>query len=82
MTYPGSSTEKDMTPRSLPYRLFRFYCDGFVGMTTGRQLWLIIFIKLFVMFVVLRLFFFKNYLNSRFDSEEAKSEYVIDQLTK
>ena len=70
-----------MTKRSLPYRIFRFYYDGFVSMTVGKKLWLIILIKLFLMFAVFRTFFFKNYLNSRFDSEQEKSEYVIDQLT-
>ena len=64
------------------YRIFRFYYDGFCSMTLGKKLWLIILIKLFIMFVVFRIFFFKNFLNSRFDSKEQKSEYVIDQLTK
>lgn len=36
-----------------------FYGDGFRRMTTGRILWKIILIKLFVIFVVLRIFFFK-----------------------
>ena len=36
-----------------------FYCDGFRRMTTGRILWKIILIKLFVIFIVLRIFFFK-----------------------
>lgn len=36
-----------------------FYYEGFRRMTTGRILWVIILIKLFVIFVVLRIFFFK-----------------------
>jgi len=36
-----------------------FYCDGFRRMTIGRILWLIILIKLFVIFILLRIFFFK-----------------------
>jgi len=51
-------------------------------MTIGKKLWLIILIKLFIMFVVLRLFFFPDFLNSRFDTDEQKSEYVLDQLTQ
>jgi len=46
--------------------LVRFYYDGFRGMKLGKILWLIILIKLFIMFIVLRLFFFSNFLNSRF----------------
>jgi len=71
-----------MKKRSFPYRIFRFYYDGFASMTIGKRLWLIILIKLFLMFVVFRTFFFKNYLNSRFETEQEKSEYVIDQLIK
>lgn len=39
-------------------RVFYFYRDGFREMTWGRVLWAIILIKLFVMFFVLKLFFF------------------------
>lgn len=48
-------------------------------MTTGRVLWLIIIIKLVIMFAVLRLIFFKPYLN-RYDSSQEKSEYVSSEL--
>jgi len=71
-----------MKNRSLFYRIFRFYFDGFRSMTIGKKLWLIILIKLFIMFVIFRTFFFKNFLNSRFDTDKEKSEYVIDQLIK
>lgn len=67
---------------SLLYKIFKFYYDGFRGMTVGKKLWLIIFIKLFIMFAILKLFFFPNFLNSKFDKEEDKSDYVIEQLTK
>jgi hypothetical protein len=62
-------------------QIFRFYVDGFRGMTVGRSLWMIILIKLFIIFAIFRLFFFPDYLNSKFDSEEAKSDYVIEDLT-
>ncbi|MCK9617838.1 MAG: DUF4492 domain-containing protein [Lentimicrobiaceae bacterium] len=63
-------------------KIFYFYYDGFRSMTVGRKLWLIIFIKLFVMFVVLKLFFFKDFLKTKFDNDAQRSEYVIEQLTK
>ncbi len=63
-------------------RIFRFYYDGFRSMTVGRRLWVIILIKLFVFFVVLRLFFFQDFLKSRFDTDKARSEYVLDRLTQ
>lgn len=51
-------------------------------MTYGKKLWLIILIKLFVIFVVLKLFFFKDFLNSNFDTDQERSDHVIEQLTK
>ena len=36
--------------------IWRFYLEGFRSMTLGRTLWLIILVKLFIMFFILRLF--------------------------
>jgi uncharacterized membrane protein len=62
-------------------RLFDFYYQGFRGMTTGKKLWIIILIKLFIIFVVLRLFFFPDFLRSNFRTDEERSNHVIDHLT-
>jgi len=62
------------------YRAFHLYYDGFRSMTVGRTLWLIIAIKLFIFFIVIKLLFFPNFLNSKCDNEEQKSEYVRQQL--
>jgi len=64
---------------SLPVRIFRFYLEGFKTMDLGRTLWLIILIKLFIMFVILKLFFFPRYLN-RFESTSEKENYVSKEL--
>lgn len=61
-------------------RIFRFYYDGFRSMTVGRTLWIIILIKLFVMFAILKLFFFPNYLKNNFDTDEERGNHVIEQL--
>ncbi|MDR2563358.1 MAG: DUF4492 domain-containing protein [Prevotellaceae bacterium] len=63
-------------------RIFRFYYEGFREMTVGKTLWAIIIIKLAVMFLVMKLFFFPNFLKSRFDTEEERASYVIDELTR
>ncbi len=47
----------------------------------GRRLWIIILIKAFIMFAVLKVFFFQGHL-SQFDTDEEKSEYVSKQLLK
>jgi hypothetical protein len=66
---------------SIIKRIFWFYVDGFRNMTYGKKLWAIILIKLFIMFGIFKLFFFQDFLGSRFDTDEEKSEYVIEQLT-
>ena len=63
-------------------RVIRCYVDGFKEMTVGKTLWAIILIKLFIIFFVLKLFLFPDYLNSRSDSEQGKAQIVRDELTK
>jgi hypothetical protein len=60
--------------------VFQFYRDGFRNMKLGKTLWLIIAIKLFVLFFILKLFFFPNFLNSRFETEQQKAGYVGNQF--
>jgi hypothetical protein len=48
----------------------------------GRRVWIIILIKLFVIFLILKLFFFPDFLKKNYDTDEERSEYVLDQLTK
>ncbi len=62
--------------------IFQFYYQGFKEMTYGKKLWFIILLKLFVMFFIFKLFFFQNHLNTKFDTEKEKGDYVIEQLTK
>ena len=42
--------------------IIRFYADGFRNMRLGRVLWLVILIKLFIIFFVLKLFFFPDHI--------------------
>jgi hypothetical protein len=63
------------------FRLFNFYYEGFRNMSTwGRKVWIIIIIKLFIMFAILKLFFFPDFLQRKYDNDKQRSEYVIDQL--
>lgn len=61
------------------YAVFRFYNEGFRNMTWGRQLWLLILIKLFILFVVLRIFFFQPYYDGMSDGQ--REEHVATELT-
>ena len=73
-------TMKNAERRSLPLRIFRFYCDGFREMTLGRTLWAIILLKLFILFVVLRLLFFPDVLGGK--SAEERGDIVRNELVK
>ncbi|HEY5509159.1 MAG TPA: DUF4492 domain-containing protein, partial [Paludibacter sp.] len=54
--------------------------DGFKSMTVGKTLWLIVLVKLFIMFIVLKIFFFPNYLNTNFSDDKSKADHVREQL--
>ena len=71
-----------MKKKNILIRIFFFYYDGFKNMTVGKKLWTIIIIKLFIMFVILKLFFFRNFLGEKFETDKEKGDYVIEQLTK
>lgn len=68
--------------RSLFGRILYFYIDGFKSMTIGKTLWVIILIKLFIIFFVLKLFFFPNFLKSHGDTDEERADYVRSELLK
>ena len=63
-------------------RAVDLYVDGFRSMTVGKTLWLIIGIKLFIFFVIIKILFFPNFLSSKSDTDEGKAQYVREQLTK
>ncbi|MDR2776041.1 MAG: DUF4492 domain-containing protein [Tannerella sp.] len=68
-----------MKTKILPVRIIRFYLEGFKSMDVGRTLWALILIKLFIMFCVLKIFFFPRYLN-QFDSMSEREDYVSEEL--
>jgi len=67
---------------ALPKQLYLFYRDGFRAMAVGKTLWKIIAIKLFIMFAVLKLFFFPNYLKANFTNEHDRAGHVLENLTR
>ena len=58
---------------------FRIYAEGLRGMTWGKTLWIIALIKLFVMFAVLKLFFFQPTLKG---SAQEKATTVGDNFVQ
>ena len=60
-------------------RAFYLYYDGFRSMTLGRTLWAIILIKLFIMFAILKVFFFPDFLGQH-AAEGQEDDYVATEL--
>ena len=67
---------------SIIKRIFNFYVEGFRSMTVGKALWLLILIKLFIMFAILKLFFFPDLLSSNFDNDDDRARHVRSELLK
>lgn len=65
--------------KSIFSRVFTFYREGFRRMTWGRTLWLVVLLKLVILFGVLRVFFFKPAMAGLNDQQ--RSEQVFQNLT-
>ena len=63
------------------YRVFDLYYDGFRSMTLGKTLWLVILVKLFIMFFVLKLFFFPNFIKEH-SKRESEAKFVEKEMLK
>jgi hypothetical protein len=61
--------------------IYRFYRDGFAAMRLGKTLWTVVVVKLVILFGVIKLLFFSDTLQNRFDTDEARQEYVSRQLS-
>jgi Domain of unknown function (DUF4492) len=62
--------------------IIRFYIDGFRSMTLGKTLWKLIFIKMAILFFVLKLVFFPNILKTKFDTDVERGSFVMEQILK
>lgn len=68
--------------QNLLQKIFHFYRDGIRSMTLGKTLWKLIFIKLFIIFVVFKIFFFPDIFEKQFRDDAQKIEHVMQILTK
>ena len=69
-----------MRKDSFLYRVYDLYVDGFRHMRLGKTLWAIILIKLFIIFVVLKIFFFPDFLKQ--NAKGDKPGFVADELVE
>ena len=67
---------------TFPKRVWNLYYEGFRGMTVGKTLWLIILLKVFIFFVVMKLLFFPNLLKRDYATDEERADHVRSELLK
>lgn len=64
-------------------QVWRFYFEGFRNLSPlGRRLWLLILIKLFLFFVVLKIFFFPDLLSRDYDNDTDRAQAVRTHLSR
>jgi len=63
-------------------QIYHFYADGFKSMKLGRKLWVLIALKLFILFVIVKWLFFPDVLKTKFDTDAQRSAYILEQLTQ
>ena len=71
----------DMKKQGFWRRVFDLYYDGFRHMTLGKTLWTVILIKLFIIFFVLKLFFFPNHIKENAEKGQ-EAEYVWQKMSE
>lgn len=67
------------TIRAACHAFVGLYVDGFRHMTWGRKLWVIVVVKLILIFAVLKLFFFPDFIGTHRGNLSA-SDFVGSQV--
>lgn len=70
-----------MKKNGIIYRVFDLYYEGFRNMRLGKTLWAIIAIKLIIIFAVLKVFFFPNFLKQHAE-KGGEADFVMEQFEK
>lgn len=63
-------------------RIWLLYYDGFRNMTVGKSLWILIIIKLFIFFVIIKWLFFPNILKENYTNDDERASAVRHELMK
>lgn len=72
----------EKSPGSVIMKVWHFYLDGFKDLSSwGRSVWIIILIKLFILFVIIRLFFMPDVLKKNFKTDDQRAQHVLENLT-
>ena len=72
-----------MSKKNLLSQLWDFYFGGFKNMSRwGRQSWIVLLVKLFIIFAILKIFFFPDFLKKNFDNDRERGNYVMEIITE
>ena len=71
--------KKNNKMKNILSNVCEFYRQGFHEMTLGKTLWTIIIIKLIIIFAVLKVFFFPDYIDQN-DTEGDAASFVAGQV--
>lgn len=74
-----AKTSHYMNKNGFLYRAYDLYYDGFRSMTLGKTLWVVILIKLFIMFAILKVFFFPDFLKTH-ANEGDEPDFVESEI--
>ena len=61
-------------------KIFDFYYSGFTSMDIGKKLWLVIIIKLVIIFLVVKLFFMPDVLSQK-AACGSNADYISSRMT-
>ena len=61
-------------------RIIDFYREGFANMRLGKTLWLVVLVKLAVIFLVIRLLLMPDIISER-AGDGGEADYVSSQIT-
>mgnify|MGYP003190352280 FL=1 len=78
---PPAAKDSECLRQSLFRRVCDLYVGGFREKTVGRRLWALILIKLAILFLVFRLFFFPDHLKEDYDNDADRARAVRTSLT-
>jgi len=62
-------------------RVYRFYRDGLRSMKLGKKLWLLVAVKILIIFTLVKLLF-PDILHRKFSNDRQRSDYILQQLTQ
>ncbi len=51
-------------------------------MTVGKSLWKIIIIKVLIIFGVIKIFFFPDFLHTTFHNDKQRAAYVLNEISQ